>query len=213
MVYLFLLDFKEFSKIQKEKCVMKILLLLICLVTMLGCQSTHYSYKNIDDYEKLLQETANVKPPVAGSSEEKRALKRFKEFYKVYSTEVIEEGMEDLYAEDIWFGDPFHSVQGIDKTKKYFLAMAEPVEKCTFTINPVHRDGINYYFHWIINLEIKASKNNSIKALGISFVRFNEAGKIVFQQDYWDTSVMFDRIPVVGFWTRYAKKRIMKEAD
>jgi len=44
----------------------------------------------------------------------------------------------------------------------------------------------------------------------MSHVRFNKEGLIVFQQDYWDTSAMFDRLPVVGYWTRLVKTRIAK---
>ena len=52
--------------------------------------------------------------------------------------------------------------------------------------------------------------HETIEAIGMSHVRFNREGKVVFQQDYWDTSAMLDRLPVVGYWTRLVKNKINK---
>ena len=140
-------------------------------------------------------------------------LERFEKFYAVYSTEAIKAGIRTVYATDAWFGDPFHQVQGIDAIENYFIAMAEPVETCTFSIDSMQRSGNDYYARWTMVLKSKAIKGDPIEALGFSHVRFNQAGLIVFQQDYWDTSVLFDRIPVVGYWTRLVKGRIEKELN
>lgn len=145
-----------------------------------------------------------------GSEVEKRALARFEQFYKDYSVEAIRSGIRDVYADDAWFGDPFHIVEGIDDIEHYFVVMAEPVESCTFTIDSMQRSGKDYYSRWTMRLESSAAKGELIETIGMSHIRFNAEGKIVFQQDYWDTSAMFDRLPVVGYWTRLVKSRINK---
>ena len=61
-----------------------------------------------------------------------------------------------------------------------------------------------------MKLVSKAAGKEPIEAIGMSHMRFNQEGRIVFQQDYWDTSVLLDRLPVVGFWTRLVKGKIMK---
>ena len=66
---------------------------------------------------------------------------------------------------------------------------------------------------WTMNLISNAAPSEKIEAIGLSHLRFNDQGKIVFQQDYWDTSAMLDRLPVVGFWTRYVKRRIEKDVE
>ncbi len=146
----------------------------------------------------------------AGSETEADALQRFNAFYEEYTYDAIKAGVRGLYAEDAWFGDPFHIVEGIDEIEHYFLVMAEPVERCTFTVDSVQRSGDEYFARWTMELESKAAKGELIKTIGISHVKFNQDGKIIFQQDYWDSSAMLDRLPIVGYWTRLVKDRIEK---
>lgn len=176
-----------------------------------GCstKSKHLG-PDLKAYQDALENTAGIEGPEPGSDVERDTLKRFEEFYAVYSAEAIRSKVREVYAEDAWFGDPYHTVQGIDAIEHYFLAMAEPVESCTFTVDSFQRAGNDYYAHWTMNLVSKAAGDEPITAIGISHVRFNASGKIVFQQDYWDTSVLLDRLPVVGFWTRMVKGKIMK---
>ena len=157
-----------------------------------------------------VRRTASVVPMTPGSETEKAALERFRDFYLEYSTEAIREGVRELYAENAWFGDPFHIVEGIDEIEHYFLVMAEPVETCTFSVDSLQRSGSDYFARWTMELESKAARGEVIKTIGISHVRFNTDGKVVFQQDYWDSSAMLDRLPVVGYWTRMVKDRIEK---
>jgi ketosteroid isomerase-like protein len=160
-----------------------------------------------------LEKTGGVEPMPADSPAEREALQRFRDFYAVYSADAIRANVREVYAEHAWFGDPYHTVEGIDAIEHYFLVMAEPVEHCTFTVDSVQRAGSDYYARWTMTLVSRASGKEPITAMGMSHVRFNREGKIVFQQDYWDTSAMLDRLPVVGFWTRLVKTRIMKGLD
>ena len=179
------------------------------IMTMTGCSSK--SKDRSPDWTKntaVVEKTANVAD--MDPATEKAALQRFTDFYIEYSYEAIKEGVRALYAEDAWFGDPFHIVEGIDDLEHYFLVMAEPVESCTFTIDSIQKSGIDYYARWTMELESKAAKGELIRTIGISHVRFNPDGKVVFQQDYWDSSAMLDRLPVVGYWTRLVKDRIEK---
>ena len=145
-----------------------------------------------------------------GSKAEEAALAMFNDFYAEYSLDAIRNGVRELYAENAWFGDPFHIVEGIDDIEHYFLVMAEPVENCTFTVDSIQRSGKDYFARWTMRLESSAAKGELIETIGISHVRFNTDGKVVFQQDYWDTSAMLDRLPVVGYWTRLVKTKISK---
>lgn len=176
---------------------------------MTGCTSK--SKDRSPDWNRnteIVAETESTSPMDAQT--EKEALQRFSDFYLEYSYEAIQSGVRDLYAENAWFGDPFHIVEGIDEIEHYFLVMAEPVEHCSFTVDSIQRSGVDYYARWTMELESKAAKGEMIRTIGISHVRFNEQGKVIFQQDYWDSSAMLDRLPIVGYWTRLVKGRIEK---
>ena len=185
--------------------------LLSGMVIMPGCSSK--SKNRSPDWSKntaIIETTQPVASMEPGSDMEKEALRRFDAFYADYSVEAIRSGVRDVYAEDAWFGDPFHIVEGIDEIEHYFLVMAEPVEHCTFTVDSMQRSGNDYFARWTMRLESSAAKGEIIETIGLSHVRYNNEGKIIFQQDYWDTSAMLDRLPVVGFWTRLVKGKIEK---
>ena len=176
-----------------------------------GCRT---GSKNMSpDWSKNRQalQRSDAVPAMEPESEtEQEALKRFAEFYQEYSTDSITSGVRAVYAADAWFGDPFHVVEGIDDIEHYFLVMAEPVEECIFKVDSSQRSGKDYYIRWTMELVSRAAPGERIETIGISHVRFNREGLVVFQQDYWDTGAMFERLPVVGFWTRFAKKQIEK---
>ena len=185
--------------------------LLSGIFIMAGC--TFKSKNRSPDWSKntaIIETTQSVASMEPGSDTEKEALRRFDAFYADYSVEAIRAGVRDVYAEDAWFGDPFHIVEGIDEIEHYFVVMAEPVEQCTFTVDSMQRSGNDYFARWTMRLESSAAKGEIIETIGLSHIRYNDEGKIIFQQDYWDTSAMLDRLPVVGFWTRLVKGKIEK---
>ena len=185
--------------------------LLSGIFIMTGCSSNSKNRSPDWSRNKTTLENIRAVPTMApGSDTEKEALRRFDEFYADYSAEAIRAGVRDVYAEDAWFGDPFHIVEGIDAIEHYFLVMAEPVEQCTFTVDSMQRSGNDYFARWTMRLESSAARGEIIETIGISHVRYNTDGKIIFQQDYWDTSSMLERLPVVGFWTRLVKGKIAK---
>jgi len=194
----------------KEKTATRKVVILCGFVFLAGCRAPHpdtEGFMRLYDEALAKSEAAGQTGLESGSEIEKQAIARFIDFYRVYSTESIRKGVHGVYAEQAFFGDPFKSVEGIDAIETYFLKMAEPVESCTFEVTATDRCGGEYYFRWIMNLKSKAARRE-IKALGVSHVRFDPEGKVIFQQDYWDSSTLFDNLPVVGRMTRWIKHRL-----
>ena len=100
--------------------------------------------------------------------------------------------------------------KGIDEIEAYFIAMAAPAQSCSFEIGNIQRANNEFYCRWTMHLISNAAPDQPVVAQGLTHMRFNAAGKIIFHQDYWDTSVLLDRLPVVGFWTQLVKNRILK---
>jgi len=185
--------------------------IILCGVLLLaGCRAPHpdtEGFMSMYDDALARTEDAGKEGLEAGSEIEEQAIDRFIDFYREYSTEIIRKGVRGVYAETAFFGDPFKSVEGIDAIEEYFLKMADPVESCTFEVTATDRCGGEYYFRWIMRLKSKAA-GREIKALGVSHVRFDREGMVIFQQDYWDSSTLFDSLPVVGRMTRWVKHRL-----
>ena len=58
-----------------------------------------------------------------------------------------------------------------------------------------------------MKLTIKRDKDNPIEQIGMSHVRFGPDGKIIFHTDYGDTSVVFERVPILGSIIRWGKEQ------
>lgn len=177
-----------------------------------GCRSdSAYGPDLIGAHDAALARSSPTNAPPPGSDVEKAAIARFVDFYRVYSSESIRRGVRDLYASDAYFGDPFKSVNGINAIEDYFLKMAETVVSCTFTVTSTSRSAEGEYFiRWVMDLTAARAKKAPLRVLGLSQVRFNAQGQVIFHQDYWDTSTLFERLPVVGGPTRFVKRRLEK---
>ena len=143
-----------------------------------------------------------------GSEEEKKAIEKFYDFYKVFSGDVIRKTIKGVYAENAYFRDGFREVQGVENLEKYFLSSTETFHECTFDIQDVASHEGNYYYRWVMNLVLKRNKDEKLQAVGMSHVRYDKNGKIIFHQDYWDTGVIFEKIPVLGPIITWIRNRI-----
>jgi steroid Delta-isomerase len=183
------------------------LTLLSLIVALWGC--TGGKLMTLENYTKELAatdpaKTALVKP---GSAEEKSGIENFKEYYKVFAEDVIRRDTKKLYARDAFFKDGYKEVKGVDAIETYFLATTEAVVSCTFDITDVSVHEGNYYFRWVMKLTIKRDKDTPMEQIGMSHIRFGPDGKVIFHADYWDTSIVFERVPVLGAIIRWAKEQ------
>lgn len=182
-------------------------LLLVTVIALSGC--TGGKPMTLENYYRELAATdpakaALVKP---GSAEEKAGIEAFRDYYKVFAADVIRRGTKNLYAKDAFFKDGYKEVKGVEAIEAYFLATTEAVVSCTFDITDVSVHEGNYYFRWVMKLTIKRDRDNPMEQVGMSHVRFGPDGKVVFHTDYWDTSVIFERAPVIGSIIRWAKEQ------
>jgi len=183
------------------------IMLLVPIVALASCAGG--KSMTLENYYKELAatdpaKTALVKP---GSAEEKAGIENFKSYYKVFAEDIIRRDTKTLYAREAFFKDGYKEVKGVDAIETYFIATTKAIVSCTFDITEVIIHEGNYYFRWVMKLTIKRDKDNPIAQVGMSHVRFASDGKVIFHTDYWDTSVVFERAPVIGSIIRWAKEQ------
>ena len=183
------------------------LILLVPIVALAGCAGG--SPMTLENYYKELSATDPAKTALVkhGSAEEKAGIENFKEYYRIFAENVIRRDTKKLYAKEAFFKDGYKEVKGVDAIESYFIATTKAIVSCTFDITDVSIHEGNYYFRWVMTLTIKRDKDNPLKQIGMSHVRFAPDGKIIFHADYWDTSVVFERAPVIGSIIRWAKEQ------
>jgi hypothetical protein len=188
-----------------------IVVLGFTVIVLLGC--TYDESKKGVFMKNYLQVLASTDPQKIeslrqGSEEEKKAIEKFYDFYKIFSADVIRKSIKGVYAENAYFRDGFREVQGVENLEKYFLSSTETFHECTFDIQDVASHEGNYYYRWVMNLVLKRNKDEKLQAVGMSHVRYDKNGKIIFHQDYWDTGVIFEKIPVLGPIITWIRNRI-----
>ena len=194
----------------EKRCRVKLPLAATALIALTGCAGTQAGTGNaLEAYRNALERTTDCAVWEAGSAEEEAAVGRFKKYYAEFSEEKIRGETRGLYAEDAYLADPFKTVEGIDKLEAYFLSSTETFNECSFDIEDVTGQNGEYYFRWTMHLVLKRQPKEKIEAIGMSHIRFNPDGKVVFHQDYWDAgSAVYERIPVLGAAIRKVKNRI-----
>ena len=184
---------------------------MMCMVLLItgGCAHGVQEGGDMVRYERALAETDPAKTGSLqpGSELEKEAVARFVDFYRVFSPEVIRKGLRGLYADGAYFRDGFKEVVGIEAMEAYFLKSADGIQTCTFDIQEMAVHQGNYYFRWVMHLSMKRSPDDPIRTVGMSHVRYDAKGKVIFHQDYWDTGVVYEKIPVMGAVIRWIKNK------
>lgn len=152
------------------------------------------------------------RPTVApGSEAERRGLERLKAFLSRIDAESVRNRTLEVYAPDAFLNDTLVTRRGAAQIQAYFLETVEAAESITANIEDVSRsaDGF-YYVRWTMDVRMKkVAAGETIRTLGITLIRFDDQGRVLIHQDYWDSAAgLWDHVPVIGRGTRWIKRRL-----
>lgn len=122
------------------------------------------------------------------------------------------EQLTPLFAEDVFFKDPFNQVEGIPEVLSIFKHMFQTLDNPQFDISHSAINGDVGYIHWTFQFSFKGSSD--VKSFeGLSQIRFNQQGLVTEHIDFWDAGeVVYSKVPVLGWLVRFvAKKLSVKE--
>ena len=133
-------------------------------------------------------------------------LKLFKDLKMGANEKVIRE----IYAEKLYFNDTFRTLDNIDDLITYMTHTANMVDSTTVEILDTAFSGTDYYIRWVMVMEFKAkSKDIYSKSVGMTQLRFNQQGKIIFHQDFWDsTEGFYQHLPYIGYFIRKVRSKL-----
>ena len=190
----------------------KIIFVLILVILFFTALNIKFSKKNyaldIVKINQILLENDN-QSAFLNEASEKSLINKFTNLYKDYTSTNIEKYVDDLYDQNVYFIDPIHQIGGLNNVKEYFYLMTKPIESCRFEINSISKDLNNYFVRWDMYLISKASPNKKIVTTGITHFIVNSSEKIIFHQDFWDLSSLYDELPVISFWSKLVKERML----
>lgn len=113
----------------------------------------------------------------------------------------------ELYAEEFYFNDTVHIARERSELVEYMARTGQGLEQNRVEVHKVIRDGADVYVRWEMTFRTRAlGKRIESHSIGMTHLRFDEHGKIVLHQDFWDSgSALYAHLPVVGFFVRRAQ--------
>jgi hypothetical protein len=134
----------------------------------------------------------------------------FLSVFEDFKVGATEETVRKAYAEKLYFNDTFKVIDNIDELVTHMVETAKQVKSTTVEVLDVASSGSDYYVRWVMIMEFDVKRKDIYsKSIGMSQLRFNQQGKIIFHQDFWDSSEGFyQHLPYIGYFIRKVKSKL-----
>jgi len=169
-----------------------------------GCTSPNYTTKELLEAEKSTRDQAVKIQKIRDIA--KAQIDLFTAVFSRYQKEDIASAIPKLYAEDAFLNDRIHTVVGNRAIAEYFDGTFKKMYKTEFIIHDTVFAKRDVYVSWTMRIQLKAGKK-FMEFMGMSQLRFNYEGKIIYHQDYWDFSELMGEISLLRPIVNYVKGR------
>lgn len=189
---------------------------LCALLAMTACKNSsndmHTQTVPDSDYKAALERSspALFQLPAAGSAEEATMLAGIEDLFTNYTYENLSSKTTEVYAQEVYFRDAFKQFSHPEEIRDYMLHGLEPLTAAEFIFNRVIRSGGEFYIDWTMRLDFKSTPAGTWEeSIGMSHIRYNSKGEVIFHQDYWDpTDIVYRRIPIARQLIAYTKGKM-----
>ncbi|MBT3811885.1 MAG: nuclear transport factor 2 family protein [Gammaproteobacteria bacterium] len=122
----------------------------------------------------------------------------------------VQAATEKTYADTFFFNDTLVTIDNRKELIAYLEQTQQEVEVMSLEVVNVLEKGQDIFVHWKMHTQFSIlGKRSKVDSLGISHLRFDDQGKIILHQDYWDsTNGLFQHIPIIGGLILWVKNRL-----
>jgi len=150
-------------------------------------------------------ELASNPPP--GSAEEEEMVAGVRRAFSPFDMGNIRSHFPAAYASGFYFRDAFHTFTDRDEMVDYMMKTALQSPGVTFEFEAPARNGVDFYLPWVMVIPDRRGGEPQ-RSVGVSRLRFNAQGKVIFHQDYWDSAdVLVPRVPVANGLIELVRRR------
>lgn len=191
--------------------------LIAILILSIGCTTptskmTHTQTVPDQTYQAALAWTdpSLYDLPEPGSEAEAIMLAGVESLFNNYSEDYLTEHVTQVYAPKVYFRDAFKRFETSEAIRDYFLHGLGVLDAVEFKFRRIIRSGDEFYIDWVMRLDFKKTPPGTWEeSLGMTHMRFNSEGQVIFHQDYWDpTDVVYQRIPVAKQLINFVKQKM-----
>ncbi len=179
--------------------------LVTLALALAGC-TTKVTERGFDEYLALApQDTFR-------SAELDPRLEGFVRIFATLNPDDIADGLDQVYAENFYFNDTFHTFTDRNTLKRYLLGLTS-VAQTTVEVLDASVVGDDVLLRWKMNTKGKVWWTTmDIDSVGITHLRFDDEDKIVLHQDYWDgVQGFYGHLPLIGSPIRSIRAKVGTE--
>ena len=180
-------------------------MVLLVPVLLTGCSSTPLGpYGYTDQYLERLEADGQV-----AVLPDDDTLSRFIDFYNPLDHQRIAEGIDQIYASDVYFNDTLVTLKDRDALREHLIKTAERLDQMSLEVLQLicSENSNDVFVLWQMDAQFTLfNKPRLSSTIGISQLRVDENGLIQFHQDFWDSSQGLDQhLPLLGPATRWLR--------
>lgn len=165
------------------------------------------------DFTREYEAALSARPGVtlSDASAGRRASAGFAALFGELSPDNVNAKVRSVYAADSWLNDTIATEIGIDAIEHYLLRTAQGSQSVRATVEDVAVSGSDCYVRWQMEVRTKnLASGQTITTKGMSQLRFDADGKIVFHQDFWNPAAgIYQHLPLLGPAIRYVNGLIV----
>ncbi|MFM8865340.1 MAG: nuclear transport factor 2 family protein [Limnohabitans sp.] len=136
------------------------------------------------------------------------AVQRVVQFYEQLQPQDLAR-LDELYAPEARFKDPFNEVQGLPAIEGIFVHMFEALDSPHFIVTERIVQGTQCFLVWDFRFRFRRFDTSRWQTVrGGSHLVFNDRGLVTLHRDYWDAAEeLYEKLPLVGGLMRWLKRR------
>ena len=137
-------------------------------------------------------------------------LELFIKFLESIGTPGSAKAASELYSENIHFSDALILTKDKQVIVKHFSDLEAAGNQVKVTMHQKLISGNDVFLVWSMEARFTPIRREMISdSLGVTHLRFDEDGKVILHQDFWDsTEGFFRHIPVLGSVVNSVKRRV-----
>lgn len=107
----------------------------------------------------------------------------------------------ELYGEPLYFSDTLLTTENRSAALQHLNRVRSGTRSLMVTVLDTQVDGQDVYLVWHMRATFAPVRSPvTSTTLGMSHLRFDDTGRIIFQQDFWDSAEgLYRHVPVLGF--------------
>lgn len=144
---------------------------------------------------------------------EQQTVEKFADVFDSLDTDnlaELEKLIDERYADEFFFNDTFRTIYRRDELKAYMRETSEMLTNCQVEIDDIARSGDDIYVRWTMHMQFSVmGRDVNSESTGLSHLRYNDNGKIILQQDFWDgVEGFYQHLPVIGLWIQQIRSKL-----